>query len=213
MSVVSLIGLFVLCGTALAQTAAPTAAPAPVSASGTSPQPAAAPTAAPTPAPTSLLPQGKCTVNGKDVPCDEAAKQLGGFFGAAIGIFIAWIVIVIAASVFWLMMLIHAASHPIENKALWVVVIVVFNLVGALVYYFAVKRPFTKSMRAAAAGASAPATAGAASGAASIAPPVSPQLAEYIRNSRAAGVADDATRKALVDSGWNPADVDRALKG
>jgi hypothetical protein len=157
------------------------------------------------------LDAGKCTVNGKLVPCAQVMKQLGGYAGAAIGFFVVWIALLLAGTVFWLLMLIHAATHPIQNRPLWILVIVFVNVIGAIVYYFAVKRPFDKMARAAL--GTGPAAVNPTTGMPSpIAPPVSPQLAEYVRTSRQQGVADDATRQSLVAAGWNAADVDRALK-
>jgi len=42
-------------------------------------------------------------------------------------------------------MLVHAISKPIKSKALWILIILMFNALGALVYYFAVKREFNKN--------------------------------------------------------------------
>lgn len=152
-----------------------------------------------------------CTVNGQKVPCDQALKEVGAFAGTALVIFLVWIAIVLAATVFWLLMLVHAATHPIQNRAMWILIIVFLNLLGAIVYYFAVKRPFTKMAREAL--GTGPAAVSPITGMPSPLPaPVSPQLAEYVRNSRQQGIADDATRASLVAAGWNAADVDRALK-
>lgn len=42
--------------------------------------------------------------------------------------------------VFWLVMLIHACSNNIPNKVLWIVLLFLFGIIAAIVYYFAVKR-------------------------------------------------------------------------
>jgi len=39
-------------------------------------------------------------------------------------------------------MLIHAVSKPIENKALWIIILVFTGVIGAIIYYFVVKRKF-----------------------------------------------------------------------
>lgn len=85
------------------------------------------------------LAQATCTVNGEEVPCEGA---IGGFLGLGIGIFIVMAVVGIAATVFWIMMIVHAASHPIQNKAIWIILMVLTGIIGALVYYFVVKRKF-----------------------------------------------------------------------
>ena len=45
--------------------------------------------------------------------------------------------------VFWLVMLIHACSNDIPNKVLWIVLLFLFGIIAAIVYYFAVKRHCT----------------------------------------------------------------------
>ena len=45
--------------------------------------------------------------------------------------------------VFWLVMLIHACSNNIPNKVLWIVLLFLFGIIAAIVYYFAVKRHCT----------------------------------------------------------------------
>jgi hypothetical protein len=42
--------------------------------------------------------------------------------------------------------------------------------------------------------------------------PLNTELMEFVRKSRAAGTKDDSIRQSLVTSGWNAADVERALK-
>lgn len=42
--------------------------------------------------------------------------------------------------VFWLVMLIHACSNDIPNKVLWIVLLFLFGIIAAIVYYFVVKR-------------------------------------------------------------------------
>ena len=90
------------------------------------------------------LAQATCTVNGEEVPCEEVTKQIGGLLGFGIGIFIFIVVVGIAATVFWIMMIVHAASHQIENKAIWIILMVLTGIIGAIVYYFMVKRKFSQ---------------------------------------------------------------------
>lgn len=93
-------------------------------------------------APYIALAQAKCFANGKEVPCEELANKFKAFAGLGIAVVIVFLVLVVLATVFWLMMIMHAAKHPIENKALWIVIMVVTGIVGALIYYFVVKRKF-----------------------------------------------------------------------
>jgi len=52
----------------------------------------------------------------------------------------------IAAFIFWIVMLVHAASHPVENKAMWIILMVFTGVIGSLIYYFVVKRKFAKQI-------------------------------------------------------------------
>lgn len=90
------------------------------------------------------LAQAKCTVNGKEVPCGEAGEQIGGAITALFGVMIIAAIIGLAGTIFWILMIIHAASKPIENRALWIIVMVFTGAIGALIYYFVVKREFDK---------------------------------------------------------------------
>ena len=86
------------------------------------------------------LAQAKCTVNGEEVDCAEAGAQLNGLFGGLFVVMIIVALISLAGTIFWVLMIIHAASKPIENRALWIIVMVFTGPVGALIYYFVVKR-------------------------------------------------------------------------
>lgn len=87
-----------------------------------------------------------CTVNGQPVPCDQFFDSFGGLF-LGLGIFfifffVVMFVIAIAAFILQILMIIHAAQNDIKDRALWIVVMVLTGGLGALIYYFAVKRPF-----------------------------------------------------------------------
>ncbi len=90
------------------------------------------------------LAQAKCKVNGQEVPCDELGKQIGGFLGWGLGALFVFVVFLIWSTVFWILMIVHAAKHDVENKAMWIVIMVFTGIVGAVIYYFAVKRKFNK---------------------------------------------------------------------
>lgn len=69
--------------------------------------------------------------------------------GFGINIFVVVLFVVglgflIWSTVFWILMITHAAKHNIENKAKWIVLMVFTGLVGALIYYFVVKRTFSE---------------------------------------------------------------------
>lgn len=99
------------------------------------------------PAPISAKPQpkdGVCTVNGKPVDCDTLWDKMKGYVGGAVAIIAVLGFFWLISLVFWVVMLIHAIRNDIENKVVWIVVMVIFGIFGALVYYFAEARPFNK---------------------------------------------------------------------
>ncbi len=71
-----------------------------------------------------------------------AEAMLWGILG--VGLFILLIAaIAILAIVFWIMMLVDAAKRKFkqsEEKIVWVIIIALLGIIGALVYYFVVKR-------------------------------------------------------------------------
>jgi len=67
------------------------------------------------------LAAAKCTVNGQEVDCAELGNKIKGFLAWGIGGFLLIAALVIWATVFWIM------------------------IVGALIYYFLVKRKFANS--------------------------------------------------------------------
>ncbi len=83
-----------------------------------------------------------CTVNGDPVDCAQLGNAVKGFAAFAFIIPAIFGIVGLALFVFWIMMLVHVAKHPIKDKALWVIVLLVGNGVGAIVYYFAVKRHY-----------------------------------------------------------------------
>ncbi len=83
-----------------------------------------------------------CRVNGEVVPCGELGDAVKGFAAVAFIIPLIFAVVGILLFIFWIMMLVHAAKHPIENKPLWIIIILLGNGVGAIIYYFVVKRHF-----------------------------------------------------------------------
>lgn len=123
-------------------------------------------------------------------------------------------------TVFWFMMIVHAAKN---RKAAWIFINIFTGIIGAVVYYFLVKRPMRYADRSAlnmTTEATFPeiSSSGAAPSASVNAEPipaaatVSPELSGYIETGRAGGHDDASLRKALVDSGWDADNVDRALK-
>jgi signal transduction histidine kinase len=75
----------------------------------------------------------QCIMNGQEVPCGDVPGWIWAIpliFGA----------IGISIFVFWLLMLIDVIKNQKEDKAMWVIIIVFLNILGAIIYYFAEKR-------------------------------------------------------------------------
>lgn len=85
-----------------------------------------------------------CYLNGKVVPCPEISGALGA---AVIIVPVLFALLGLAMFVFWLMMLIHAAKHPIKDKALWIIILIIGGILGAIIYYFVVKKNFPAQVR------------------------------------------------------------------
>lgn len=84
--------------------------------------------------------RSRCVFNHREIDCAELGNQLKDFLGVGIGILIAITIFGIWATIFWIMMIIHAANHNIENKVIWIFLMAVTGIFGAVIYYFAVKR-------------------------------------------------------------------------
>ncbi len=91
-----------------------------------------------------VLAEETCTVNGNVVPCEQLGKQITGFLGWGILTIFIVLALGIFCFVFWLLMIIHAAQHDIDNKAMWIIIMVFTGIIGAVIYYFVVKRKFDK---------------------------------------------------------------------
>jgi predicted neutral ceramidase superfamily lipid hydrolase len=80
-----------------------------------------------------------CTSNGHEVPCADMKFALIW----SIGVVLLFLAFLIWATVFWILMLVHAVKHDAERKALmWIILMVFTGIVGSLIYYFVVKRKF-----------------------------------------------------------------------
>jgi len=93
-----------------------------------------------------FLAEAQCEINGQPVPCDQLTESIGGFLGWGIAVVVVLFLVGIAAFIFWIVMLVHAASHPVENKAMWIILMVFTGVIGSLIYYFVVKRKFAKQI-------------------------------------------------------------------
>jgi phosphatidylglycerophosphate synthase len=86
----------------------------------------------------------ECKLNGQVVPCEQLGKTLTSFLGWGIIIFVIFFTLGILSMVFLIMMIVHVAKHDVENKAMWIVIMVLTGFIGAIVYYFVIKKDFDK---------------------------------------------------------------------
>ncbi len=80
---------------------------------------------------------------------DTATTAAGA--GLGIGILIIWGIMMIVGIflfVFWILMLIDTFKRTNwkqeSDKTLWIILVIVLGYIGAIIYYFAVKRPLDK---------------------------------------------------------------------
>lgn len=84
-----------------------------------------------------------CTLNGQIVSCAQMAHDAKEFLGWGFGFFLFFIVLFLLMFIFWIMMIVHAIRNPIEHKPLWILIMLLTGIIGAIIYYFAVKKDFT----------------------------------------------------------------------
>lgn len=89
----------------------------------------------------------------------DSGEAAAGIFAGLIGLFIfviyfvfigGFIVIGILGTILWVWMLVDCAKREFKNendKLLWILVIVLANTVGAIVYYFIIKREQDKKIK------------------------------------------------------------------
>lgn len=60
------------------------------------------------------------------------------------GIIVLWLLMMglgFASFVFWIMMFISAVKNQFEHKPLWIIVLLIGNIIGAIAFYFAIHKP------------------------------------------------------------------------
>jgi len=76
-------------------------------------------------------------------------EMMPAFVAGFIGLGIAFSVLGILLLAFWIWMLVHAATSDIKQKPLWLLVIWFMNIVGAIIYFFVVKRKYDEEIKGA----------------------------------------------------------------
>ncbi len=92
-----------------------------------------------------LANKGNCEINGRNVPCEDFYNAAKPFIGIGLGLFAVFAIVGVLLTIFWIWILVHATTKNIENKALWIILLIIFSTLAAIVYYFAVNRPFDKN--------------------------------------------------------------------
>lgn len=83
-----------------------------------------------------------CTLNGQPVSCHQLFDSFRPFLPVFMFLFLLCFIVGIAGLVLTIAMIVHAVQHEVKDRTLWIVLMVIFGPVAALIYYFAVKRPF-----------------------------------------------------------------------
>jgi len=75
-----------------------------------------------------------CTLNGEVIPCDQ--MPVWPFY-----IMIGFFVLMMILSIFWVWMIVDVLKHEDEKeKMLWILVVLLAQIFGAVIYYFVRKR-------------------------------------------------------------------------
>lgn len=90
---------------------------------------------------------GECQLNGKLIPCGALVEKAG--FLAKMGLWVmgGLALVGLLVMIFWIMMLVHVSTHPIEHKAIWILGMVFLTVFVSIAYYFAVKRPYDRAQK------------------------------------------------------------------
>jgi hypothetical protein len=75
----------------------------------------------------------QCTVNGKEIPCDQFWRDYGWIFWTGGTLFF-----VIMA--FWIWMLVDCLKSTRQDKLVWVLVLLFGNIIGAVLYFFIARK-------------------------------------------------------------------------
>ena len=73
-----------------------------------------------------------------------AGAMVGGF---VLFLFLIWLAIIVACIllfIFWIFMIIDVANRKFKNendKIVWILVVILAGIIGALIYYFVIKKP------------------------------------------------------------------------
>jgi hypothetical protein len=91
--------------------------------------------------PTQVYTTTNCMLDGREVPCDPIWSMLNALGGVGSWVFLALFILGVFACIFWIWMLVDAIRRDIELKPVWILILLLSGIIGAVIYYFAVRRP------------------------------------------------------------------------
>ena len=83
---------------------------------------------------------GKCTINGRDAPDSECNSLFAGIGIVWLAVMCVLLLVIAVGLAFWLWMLVDCIRRDFTEKTKWLAIIILLNTVGALAYFFLVKR-------------------------------------------------------------------------
>ncbi|MEK6874759.1 MAG: PLD nuclease N-terminal domain-containing protein [Nanoarchaeota archaeon] len=85
-----------------------------------------------------------CGYREGDFPVTNEANTFWYGFGF-LGVFLSIVIIIIVAIIFWIWMLVDCIKRDFKDKALWIIIILLTGVLGCIIYYFVVKKPYEKT--------------------------------------------------------------------
>jgi len=76
-----------------------------------------------------------------------AGAVVAGFFGFFILIWLFFMIVGIILTIFWIFMIVDVVQRKFKNendRIVWILVVILANWIGALVYYFVIKKKANK---------------------------------------------------------------------
>ena len=83
---------------------------------------------------------GRCTRNGIEIPCEELIRSIDSLGIIGIVFVSIFFIVILWAIIFWIKMLLDSIRRDIESKPMWILLILLAGFLGALIYYFAIKK-------------------------------------------------------------------------
>lgn len=80
----------------------------------------------------------ECKLNGQVVPCD----QIKGSAMAVLGVTGLILLLAVGLSAHWIWMLVHCLTKEVDNKLIWVLLMIFTGFIGSLLYAFIEKKKY-----------------------------------------------------------------------